>query len=65
MTWFLLSLFLIKVLFEVLNRYIPDTISFALFSILFWMALFNPNVKIFNVSWLGNILFYWLYCTQI
>lgn len=38
-SWFLLSLLLIKLLFEILDRHVPEFVAFAVFSLLFWLNL--------------------------
>lgn len=37
-SWFLLSLLLIKLLFDMLDKHVPDFVLFSIFSALFWLV---------------------------
>lgn len=50
-SWFLLSLLLVKLMFEILNRYMPEDIIFIVFSVLFWLFILNLGTITGYCSW--------------
>ena len=38
LTWFLLSMMLVKVLFSLLDTYVSDIFAFSVFSVFFWLS---------------------------
>ncbi|MDE5696728.1 MAG: acyltransferase family protein [Lachnospiraceae bacterium] len=50
--WFLLSLLLVKIVFNLLDTYASERVAFACFSIIFWLAYIFPQNQAFNyLSW--------------
>lgn len=52
LAWFLLSLLLVKIVFNILDSYISDRFAFASFSLLFWLAYIFPQRQVvYYLSW--------------
>lgn len=47
MTWFLLSMLLVKIVFNMLDIYASDVITLSVFSLLFWFSCIFPQNKLF------------------
>ncbi len=48
LTWFLLSMMLVKVLFSLLDTYVSDIFAFSVFSVFFWLSYIFPQYKILD-----------------
>lgn len=50
-SWFLLSILHIKLLFDILDRYVPDFVIFSIFSVLFWLRFLDLGITIEAFGW--------------
>ena len=64
-SWFLLSLLIVKILFDILNKYqkdsnTKDTVILLIFFALFWLGFFNSKTKFYaqTAEFLGWGIFY-------
>ena len=59
-SWFLLSLLIVKILFDILNRYQKDAVILLIFFALFWLGFFNSKTKFYaqTAEFLGWGIFY-------
>lgn len=47
LTWFLLSMMLVKIVFNILDTYTSDVLTVSVFSLLFWLSCIFPQYKLF------------------
>lgn len=47
LTWFLLSILLVKIIFNILDTYTSDIVSFICFSSFFWLSFLFPQNRLF------------------
>lgn len=59
-SWFLLSLMIVKILFDILNKYQKDTVILLIFFALFWLGFFNSKTVFYTqiAEFLGWGIFY-------
>ncbi len=48
LTWFLLSMMLVKIVFNLMDTYISDLFAFVVFSLLFWASYIFPQYRILH-----------------
>jgi len=48
LTWFLLSMMLVKIVFNLMDTYISDLFAFVVFSLLFWVSYIFPQYRILH-----------------